>query len=124
MKNILRVSFFLVILISVISCKKDDSTNSEIVLRDRQEVYDENILEIESYLQSNYLELDADLNVTVKEIDGSQTSIWDDATYPLQSMMVKNDVRTSNFTDGISTDVVDYKLYYVILNEGGGVNPT
>jgi FKBP-type peptidyl-prolyl cis-trans isomerase FkpA len=123
MKNILRVSFFLVILISVISCKKDDSTSSEIVLRDRQEVYDENIIEIESYLQSNYLELDADLNATVKEIDGSQTSIWDDATYPLQSMIVKNDVRTSNFTDGVSTDVVDYKLYYVILNEGGGVNP-
>lgn len=125
MKNILKVGFFLIILISVISCKKDDSTSSEIVLRDRQEVYDENIAEIEDYLKDHYI--DVNDNFTVKPITDANTqiSIWDDTTYPLESMDdVKNDVRTSNFTDGVSTDVVDYKLYYVILNEGGGVNPT
>ncbi|NHN27758.1 hypothetical protein FIA58_018925 [Flavobacterium jejuense] len=124
MKNILRVSFFLVLLVVSISCNKNNSSVDDIVLRDRQEVYDENIAEIEDYLKSNYLIVDGDLNATVEEIDGTQTSIWDNTTYPLQSLMVKNDLRVSNLTNGASTDVVDYKLYYVVLNEGGGVRPT
>lgn len=124
MKNILRIIIFLVLVGGTVSCKKDDGASSEVVLRDRQEVYDEDILEIEAYLKDNYLELDADLNATVKKIDAGQTSIWDDTAYPIQFITVKNDVRTSNFTDGVSSDVVDYKLYYIVLNEGGGVNPT
>ncbi|MBF04575.1 MAG: hypothetical protein CMP76_14930 [Flavobacterium sp.] len=124
MKNILRIIIFLVLVGGTISCKKDDGASNEVVLRDRQEVYDEDILEIEAYLKDNYLELDANLNATVKKIDAGQTSIWDDTAYPVQFITVKNDVRTSNFTDGVSADVVDYKLYYIVLNEGGGVNPT
>ena len=75
MKNILKVSFLIVLLASLISCKKDDSADLTIELRDRQEVYDENIADIEDYLQSNYLEVDGDLNASIKKIDGSQTSI-------------------------------------------------
>lgn len=123
MKNILRISFFLVLMGFTFSCKKSVSED-DIVLRDRQEVYNEDILEIEAYLKDNYLELDANLNATVTKIDAGQTSIWDDTTYPLQSITVKNDVRVSNFTDGSSTDLVDYKLYYIVLNEGGGARPT
>lgn len=39
-------------------------------------------------------------------------------------MTVKNDVRITNFVNGASADVIDYKLYYVIINEGGGSFPT
>ncbi len=123
MKNIFRLSFF-VVLFSVISCKKDDGTDSTFELRDRAEVYTEDIAEIEAYLQDNYLEVDGSLNGTVTKIDNGQTSIWDQTTYPLQSIIVKNDVRTSNFVTGVSADVVDYKLYYIILNEGGGSFPS
>lgn len=124
MKNILRVGFFLVILVSFVSCKKDDAPDSTIVLRDRQEVYVENIAQIEDYLKENFIDVDDDFKVKPITDANTQTSIWDDATYPLEFITVKNDVRSSNFTDGASTDVVDYKLYYVKLNEGGGSFPT
>ncbi|WP_130736550.1 FKBP-type peptidyl-prolyl cis-trans isomerase [Flavobacterium sp. J27] len=124
MKNILKISFIVLMCIASVSCKKDDSTSTSITLRDRQVVYDEDILEIEDYLNSYYLEVDGDLNATIKEIDNGQTSLWDDTTYPLQSVTVKNDVRKTNYVNGGSADVVEYKMYYIVLNEGGGVRPT
>ena len=130
MKNILKVSFLIVLLASLISCKKDDSADLTIELRDRQEVYDENIADIEAYLKDNYLEVDLDLNATITKIDNGQTSIWDEYKDNINFggevpfVMVKNDVRTTNLNDGASSDVVDYKLYYIVLNEGGGVFPT
>lgn len=109
----------------MVSCKKDEPAGSNIVIRDRQVVYDENILEIEDYLQSNYIEVDANLNFTIAPLDAMHTtSILQNSQYPVQFIEVKNDVRRTNFTDGASNDVVDYKLYYIILNEGGGVHPT
>ena len=124
MKNILRIVIFLVLVGGTISCNKDDGASNDVILRDRQEVYDEDIAEIRTYLKKHYI--DENDNFKVKEITdvNTQTSIWENTTYPIDSMEVKNDVRTSNFTDGASSDVVDYKLYYVVLNEGGGVNPT
>lgn len=122
MKNIFKLSFF-VVLFTIVSCK-DDETDLTFELRDRAEVYEEDIAEIEAYLQDNYLEVDGDLNATVTKIDNGQTSIWDQTAYPLQSITVKNDVRTTNFVTGVSTDVVDYKLYYIIINEGGGSYPS
>lgn len=110
------------VLTLTISCKKDDSSTTEV--RDRQEVYNENIVEIEEYLQTNYLTLDADMNVTVSSIDNDQTSIWDQTDYPLQYITVKNDTRETLYTDGRIDDDVEYKLYYIVLNEGGGENPT
>lgn len=124
MKNIFKLSFFLVLLFLVTSCKKDDTPELTFQLRDSQEVYLEDIAKIEAYLEDNYLEVDANLNATVTKIDNGQTSIWAQTTYPLQSVTVKNDVRTSNFVNGASTDVVDYKLYYIILNDGGGNFPS
>ncbi len=123
MKNIFKSSFFVMVAMLVISCNKDDSSNSSIELRNRQDVYDENIAEIEAYLKATYLTVDADLDATVDSIDAGQVSIWDQLDYPLQSVTVKNDARTTNFTDGRFPDDVDYKLYYIVLNEGGGEFP-
>ncbi|VXB61009.1 conserved hypothetical protein [Flavobacterium sp. 9AF] len=124
MKNILKISLTLSLILLLVSCKKDDGADTTFSLRDRQEVYNEDIAEIEAYLQENYLVVDVNLNASVKEIDNGQTSIWNNTTYPLQSMIVKNDVRVSSYITGVSTDVVEYKLYYIILNEGGGAYPT
>ncbi|MFD2890774.1 FKBP-type peptidyl-prolyl cis-trans isomerase [Flavobacterium chuncheonense] len=109
-------------LLTLVACKKDDGTTIT-PPRDRQEVYNENIVEIENYLKNNYLEVVGD-DATVKAIDADQVSIWDDAAYPLQSITVKNDSRTSLLTDGRIDDAVSYKLYYIVLNEGLGQTPT
>ncbi|NJM79425.1 MAG: hypothetical protein HC854_07110 [Flavobacterium sp.] len=81
MKNIFKLSFF-VVLFSIVSCKKDDGADVTFELRDRAEVYAEDIAEIEAYLKDNYLTVDGDLNATISKIDNSQTSIWDQTTYP------------------------------------------
>lgn len=122
MKNIYKISF-LAILLGLTSCKKDDDGVVITPPRDRAEVYGENILEIENYLKNNYLVINGD-DVEVKAIDTDQTSIWDQTAFPLLSATVKNDVRKTVYTDGASDDTVDYKLYYIVLNQGGGQAPT
>lgn len=125
MKNIYKALCFVVLTTFLVACPSDDNTAS-IVIRDRQEVYDENLIEIEDYLKANYITIDANMDVTVTEIPdgGTETSIWDQTDYPLQSMTVKNDVRRTLLTDGLFSDPVDYKVYYIVLNEGEGVTPT
>lgn len=116
------------------SCEKENNA-SPVSLRDRQEVYEENILEIEEYLQTNYLTIDANNNVTIELIPegGTQTSIWD--AYKIDNFNdtgvesvpykeVKNDSRKTLYTDGVGDDIVNYKLYFIKINEGNGVTPT
>ena len=49
------IYFLLIFSVLLVSCNKDDSNSVKI--RDRQEVYDEDIVEIEEYLQNNYLDI-------------------------------------------------------------------
>lgn len=109
----------------LVSCKKDDPV-TPFELRDRQEVYNEDILEIEAYLQNNYITVDSNFDVLVDSIlpGSSNVSIWDQTDYPLQSITVQNDSRLNFSTTGRIDDTVDYKLYYIVLSEGGGVTPT
>ena len=126
MKQLNKYLLLLIGLSSLVSCKKDDDGPNVTPPRDRQEVYNENLMEIETYLQSSYMTLDGDMNVTIDSIPdgGSQVSIWDQTAYPLQYITVKNDTRRSLLTDGRIADDVDYKLYYIILDEGAGQTPT
>lgn len=125
MKKINIAVFLLLLSISFVSCKKDDDGKVE-PPRDRGVQYLEDIDNIETYLQTHYMVVDADFNVEIFEIPegGTQISIWDQTEYPLQYDMVKNDSRTTFFVDGRIDDDVDYKLYYVIFNQGGGQRPT
>lgn len=125
MKSLFKIALLLVVATTFLACPSDDGGGSSTQLRDYQEVYDEDIVEIEEYLQTNYMVLDADLNATVTKIPegGTQTSIWDQTEYPLQYITVKNDVRTTYASDEVSKDQVEYKLYYILLEEGGGSNP-
>lgn len=119
---------FLLIVSSLmfISCKKDDDGIITIPPNDRNEQYLTDGYAIEEYLKSNYMVVDSDMNVTMNKITNpfTQVSIWNQTEYPLQSIIVKNDVRDTYKTDGRFDDPVDYKLYYIILNEGGGERPT
>ena len=115
--NCMKSKFYLLSALALIilqSCSKS-SGSDEVELRDRQEVYDENIVEIETYLQSNYMTVDSDMNVIVDSIDAGQTSIWDEYNMASSYITVKNDDRNTLLTDGRVDDDVDYKLYYVVL---------
>ena len=120
--------YFILILVGMIlfSCSKDDSV-SITPPRDYGEQYIRDNDSIEKYLKTHYIEVSSEslLDAVIKPIPANNSqnfvSIWDNTEYPLRHKIVKNDVRTSNYVGGESKDVVDYKLYYIILNVGGGV---
>lgn len=125
MKRIYSLIALLALSNAFISCKDDEPTE-EYSVRDRAEVYGEDKTEIETYLKAVYIKSVADNDIVLDSIKTGtpQVSVWDQTTYPLQSFTVKNDSRNSYKTDGRIDDNVDYKLYYLVLNEGGGSTPT
>ena len=124
MKKIYSLIALLALSNAFISCKDDEPTE-EYSVRDRAEVYGEDKTEIEAYLKAVYIKSIADNDIVLDSIKTGtpQVSVWDQTTYPLQSFTVKNDSRNSYKTDGRIDDNVDYKLYYLVLNEGGGSTP-
>ncbi len=92
------------------ACPADDSPSSE-PLRDYQEVYDEELVEIENFLDTHYVTVDADFNTTFTEIPdgGTQT--------PISEMPELTHIP-------VTLNDVDYKVYYLRLNEGNNENPT
>ena len=130
-KIFLLVSLLFTVISSVIvSCRQEDDPIPPPPPRDRTEVYGEDILEIEEFLQTHYMVVDPvslDVEFLLIPEGGTQTSIWDQTDYPLQHITVKNDTRTyANSGDLVGTpssDPVSYKLYHIILNEGGGETP-
>lgn len=123
MNRILKYTGFALLALSLTNCKKDDEVK-EIILRDRQEVYTDNINKIETFLKTNSFEIIDENNIEFDSIaEGNSNSIWNQTQYPLQYIEVKNDTRSNNKVDGLISDPVTYKLYYIILNEGGGENP-
>jgi len=132
-----RIKFFLIAIASIAlfsSCKKDDDSTSIAPPRDRATQYAADIVDIEEYLHTHYLEVTLDANnnpvPTILEIpeNGTQVSIWDQTDYPLLSKTIKNDSRsysTDNPLVGtVITDPVEYKLYYLKIREGVGQSPT
>ena len=128
-----KVKFYFILpLISIVlfSCSKDDDKKVA-PPRDYILQYSSDLDSIESYLKTH--------SFTVVEVDGltdvkidtfivgnaeGKVSIWDNTQYPLQFKMVKNDSRNSLVVDGRISDPVDYKMYYFLINEGGGASTT
>ncbi|MEZ4838490.1 FKBP-type peptidyl-prolyl cis-trans isomerase [Flavobacterium sp.] len=125
LKNVLLISVFAMV---IFSCKKDDDDVSITPPRDRTEQYNADKDSIQKYLETHYMTVDANMNVMISEIpsenSSNYTSIIDQTDYPLQFIEVKNDNRQTYLKGGRVDDPVDYKLYYIILNEGGGQRPT
>lgn len=106
------------------NCNPDDDKTPKIVDRDRQEVFNENIKEIETFLKTNSVEVLED-GVNFETVASeANNSIWKQTNYPLQSIPVKN-LPYFTGTNGLQkqNDAVEYKIYYLILNEGGGETP-
>ena len=123
--------YFILLLTSVVllSCSKDDDKAPAPPPRDRTEQYVKDNDSIEKFLKTHYLTattVNGQPDVTFTKIPpgGTQISIWDNTEYPLQFKIVKNDNRRTFLTDGRVEDPVNYKLYYLVLNEGGGLRPT
>jgi FKBP-type peptidyl-prolyl cis-trans isomerase FkpA len=115
MKKVFNLIFLLAITGIITSCNKND--DEEVTpIRDYAVQYATDLADIEDYLQSHYIESvtnnpgqpdDQDIKLTAIPDGGTQTSIWDQTTYPLSFINVeKHDIT--------------YKVYYLKLREGSG----
>ena len=91
------------------SCSKNTDTTEEI--RPFDEVYTEDLAEIETFMQTHTMSVDADYNVTFTEIT---------ATNPGTPIKDRTDLQFKTITQ----NDINYKLYYIKLREGVGENPT
>ncbi len=132
MNRFFKLFVFIALAVSVANCKKSDDNNIETTpIRDRAEVYAEDILKIENYLKNNYIkEVGDDITLDSITDKNTQISIWDQKKFQLKSIKLKNDewspfvvTNTTRFTYGKLIDDVEYTLYYLVINEGGGETP-
>lgn len=132
MKNKIFNFLFTIFTFSIflLSCDNADEPIAPIPPRDRAEVYNEDLTKIEDYLKSHYMVVNPstwDVEVIKIPENGTQTSIWDQTEYPLQHLVVKNDTRfftqSSPLLGELVEDEVDYKLYFIKFNQGGGEQP-
>lgn len=124
--------YFILPLVSIVlfSCSKDDDKKAP-PPREYTEQYPVDLDSIEQYLKTHtfsVIEVDGRTDVKIDTLivgnAEGKVSIWDNTEYPLQFKMVKNDARITNLVDGRVKDDVDYKMYYFIVNEGGGAAAT
>ena len=120
--------YFILPLLSIVlfSCSKDDDKKVT-PPREYADQYPVDIDLIETYLKTHtfkVVEVDGRTDVKIDTLTAGKVSIWDNTEYPLKFKMVKNDRRRTNFVDGRVNDPVDYKMYYFIVNEGGGAPAT
>lgn len=117
MNNFLKIVLLFILGISVVSCSKDKSSIEP--LRDYVAQYATDLANIETFMQTHYMTVvsspgnteDMDVTYTLISDPLTQTSIWNQTTYPIQTRLVsvtQNDVE------------ITYKLYYLKLREGTG----
>lgn len=105
----------------MVGCPVDDEPVT-VEARPYAEVYAEDIAEIEDFMNTHFMTVDGEYNVTFTEITGStpgtpisdgmdNSTNQDDPAKPLKHKV-------------ISKGGVDHKLYFIKLNEGVGSNPT
>lgn len=110
MKLSLRLLLLLPFIFVMVGCPSDDAP-SGIEARPFLDVYNEDIAEIEGFMDSHFMTVDSDYNVTFTEIT---------ATTPGTPISDHPDLDFKTITK----DGVAHKLYYIKLNEGVGSNPT
>ncbi|MBC5833518.1 hypothetical protein G6N05_01345 [Flavobacterium sp. F372] len=108
MKLSLRLLLLLPFIFVMVGCPGDDSPE-EVQVRPYSEVYAEDIGDIEDFMDTHFITVDADYNVTFTKITGSTPGA------PISG-------RPDLYFKTISKDGVDYKLYFIKLREGLGNN--
>lgn len=109
MKNLSKL-LFLLLAIAIASCSKNDKIE-EIPLRDFAVQYTADLDSIDKYIDTHYITVTPELDVTFAKIDASQTSIRNQQDFPLQ-------IKT------VTQGAIDYKVYYINLREGGNRRPS
>jgi len=109
--------FFLALTALTVSCSKDD--DALVPVRDLTEQYAKDLDSIDKYLDTHFIVVDANLNVTIDSLrDGDgNVSIRAQTQYPLQ-------FKTVNYADATNNINIDYKVYYLKLTEGDGQAPS
>ena len=108
------------IMMIAMSCKKDDDTTETFVERDRQEVYNENIVEIEEYLATHFY------NYEAFDFDNEYSLANDDFEIVFDTIDESNSDKIALIDDPrldyktITKSGVDYKLYFLKVREGLG----
>ena len=111
MKKFLKISIAVTIVAFFTACKQDDG-NAPAPPRDYAVQYATEKAAIEEYLNTHYIEVDANFNVTFGELDaGHPVSLMDQTQYPIQQKIV-------------NSNNVDYVVYYLSFNQGVGESPT
>lgn len=111
MKSLIKIALVLGLFVGVYSCQ-DDNDSTTIPDRPYEEVYLEDIAEIEDFLHTHYATVDSEYNVTFTQIPegGSQQPVWD-----MPELVRDFEVELHDIT---------YKVYYLNLREGVGENVT
>lgn len=125
MKIVYKTLVLACITLGLFSCKKDDNS-SKIVKRDYAEVYAKDIKSIESFLKSHKITVNGANDISYSQ--ATNGTIWDQPDYVLKSIELTNDSRSNDSktkytTSGETDDKVIYKVYYLVINEGGGNSP-
>lgn len=128
-----KFSLYFILFISslaLFSCNPTSSSTTIPPPRDYAVQYLADNDSIENYLKTHFLTkvvvdglVDIVIDTIPKKNVNNLISIWDNTEVPLKFKMIKNDARSSSLVGGRVNDNVDYKLYYLILNEGGGQSP-
>lgn len=119
MNNFFKIILLFAFTITIVSCSKSDSSTEP--LRDYADQNVKDMASIETYMKTHYMEVvnnpgatdDQDVTFTLIPDGGTQTSIWDQTTYPILNRLVT--VRQNDID-------VPYKIYYLQLRQGTGAN--
>ncbi|MCX7550638.1 FKBP-type peptidyl-prolyl cis-trans isomerase [Xanthomarina sp. F2636L] len=118
----------------VLSCKKDDEDPEPepVPVRDRQEVYNENIAEIETYLETHFYNYEEfQQNDMYSIVDAMPYTVTPNDTFEIVfdtiagansdkislMDMLGGDLKLKEVTD---SEGIEYKLYYLVVREGLG----
>jgi len=118
----------------ILSCKKDDDENVPDVVppRDRQEVYDENIVDIVEYLETHFYNYEEfEQNPTYSDLSVMPYNVTPNDTFEIVFDTIEgvNSDKTPLIDQVISKIVtdsgIDYTLYYLVVREGlgGDIHP-
>lgn len=110
MKSLFKIILLLAVATTFLACPSDDAPRVP-PARPYADVYQEDLAKIEEFLDTHYVEVDADFNTEFFEIPegGTQTPI---------SAMPELESINRNVHD------ISYKIYYLKLREGVGESPT
>lgn len=105
-----------------LSCVPDDDTPAIVPTRDKQEVYDEDIAEIEEYLSTHFYNYEEYDDANEYSLANDEFEIVFDTINSAMGTGDKTPLMDQVETKIVNRDGIDYKLYVLKVREGLGDN--